>query len=118
MNQHLKKVYAGISVAVSLTMGLCRVQAQASRDSSWQKEAETRLQAIYTHGEFRPQKFQPEWLSDSSGYTIEEQSPTADKTIRSSYDVRTGTHRSERWGGQAIRARTVVFARRKERAGV
>jgi dipeptidyl-peptidase-4 len=91
MNQHLKKVYAGISVAVSLTMGLCRVQAQASRDSSWQKEAETRLQAIYTHGEFRPQKFQPEWLSDSSGYTIEEQSPTADKTIRSSYDVRTGT---------------------------
>ena len=90
MNQPLTKAYACISVVVSLAMGICHLQAQSPHDSSWQKEAEARLQAIYTRGEFRPQKFQPEWLADSSGYTVEERDPKTDKMIRISYDVRTG----------------------------
>jgi len=94
MNKNLTTACTCISVAASLVTGSGRLAAQSSRDSSWQKEADTRLQAIYTRGEFRPQKFQPEWLSDSSGYTVEERDPAGDGMVRVSYDVRTGA-RSE-----------------------
>lgn len=90
MNQPLTKTSACISIAVSLAVGICRLPAQSPHDLSWQKEAEVRLHAIYTRGEFRPQKFQPEWLPDSSGYTVEERDPKTDQMIRISYDVRTG----------------------------
>jgi len=71
-------------------MGMSHAQAQSPHNTSWQQPAEARLQAIYTRGEFRPQKFQPEWLPDSSGYTVEERDPITDQLVRRSYDVRTG----------------------------
>ena len=81
---------SSISVVISLAMGVCDVHAQGVRDSSWQKEAESRLKGIYERGEFRPQLFQARWNPDSSGYTIEELDPNTNKMIRATYNVRTG----------------------------
>lgn len=92
-----------MAVAVSLAMGMSHVQAQSPHNTSWQQPAEARLQAIYTRGEFRAQKFQPEWLSDSSGYTVEERDPTTDQPVRRSYDVRTGL-RTEAKSGEGVPA--------------
>ena len=92
-----------MAVAVSLAMGMSHVQAQSPHNTSWQQPAEARLQAIYTRGEFRAQKFQPEWLSDSSGYTVEERDPTTDQLVRRSYDVRAGL-RTEAKSGEGVSA--------------
>ncbi len=89
MIQHLSLTYLYMSAVISLTIATCHAQDQPSNDS-WQKETESRLKAIYERGEFRPVKFQAEWLSDSSGYTVLERDPQTDMTIRVSYDVRTG----------------------------
>ena len=92
-----------MAVVVSLAMGMGHVQAQSPHNTSWQQPAEARLQAIYTRGEFRAQKFQPEWLSDSSGYTVEERDPTTDQLVRRSYDVRAGL-RTEAKSGEGVSA--------------
>ncbi len=89
MIQYPKVVNASIAILASLAMGVCHVQAQTSRDSSGQQETESRLKAIYERGEFRPQKFQAEWLPDSSGYTVQERDPKTDKGSRTTYSVRT-----------------------------
>ena len=82
--------FASIPLVISLAMGICHVQAQTSRNSSWQQETESRLKAIYERGEFRPRMFQAEWLADSSGYTVQEQDQKTDTRTRARYDVRTG----------------------------
>lgn len=53
-------------------------------------QAETRLRAIYDRDEFRPKRFQAEWLPDSSGYTVLESAPDAKKQVRVRYDVAGG----------------------------
>jgi len=53
-------------------------------------QVEARLRAIYDRDEFRPQTFQAEWLSDSSGYTVLEPAPDAKKQVRVRYDVVSG----------------------------
>ena len=64
--------------------------AQAKRDASWRPEVESRLKAIYERGEERPARFSAEWLPDSSGYTVDQRAPGADKATKATYDVRTG----------------------------
>lgn len=86
----MQQYLINISIVVFLAIGDCHVQAQTSRDSSWQEETEFRLKAIYERGEFRPQKFQAEWLPDSSGYMVQERDPKTDTMIGAIYDVRTG----------------------------
>ncbi len=81
---------ACISFVVFLALGLKQVQAQTDRADSWRESTEDRLKAIYERGEFRPQRFQAEWLPDSSGYIVEERDPTTDKIHKVRYDVRTG----------------------------
>ena len=76
--------------ALFLLMGICGAPAQAAEERSWQPETESRLKAIYDRGEFRSQRLQVEWLSDSSGYTVQERDPASDKMIRVAYHVRTG----------------------------
>jgi dipeptidyl-peptidase-4 len=85
---HHSTVIVRLAFAVSLTIGICDLQAQKPQDSSWQTETESRLRAIYTRGEFRPRRFQAEWLPDSSGYTVQERDPKTNKMIVASYDVR------------------------------
>ena len=90
MTHHRTMAHASISVMISLAVGICLAQAQSLRDLSWQQETEFRLKAIYERGEFRPKKFQAQWLIDSSGYTVQEQDPKTDKMISAIYDARTG----------------------------
>ena len=66
------------------------------------KEAESRFRAIYERDEFRPRRFQAEWLPDSSGYTVLESAPEAKEQVRARYDVASGQ-------------RTVLDASRQEK---
>ncbi len=98
-----------ISILVSLAMGACNVKAQSSLDASWRSETEARLKAIYERGEFRPQKFQADWLTDSSGYTVQERDPKTDKMIKAAYDVQTGQRTELKFEeGQQLEPRKLV----------
>ncbi len=90
MKPIIPTTYPCVFVLVFMAIGVCGVQAQTSPDSLWQKETESRLKAIYERGEFRPEQFRAEWMADSSGYVVEERDSKTDRTVRVSYDVRTG----------------------------
>ena len=94
MNKPSTSFYAAVSIVIALAMVVNQVQAQSSQDASWQKQTESSLKAIYERGEFRPQKFQADWLADSSGYAVQELDPKTDKMLRITYSVRNG-ERSE-----------------------
>ena len=83
-----------ISLVISLWLSACHAQAKSTQTATWLKQTESRLTAIYERGEFRPQKFQAEWLADSSGYTVQELDPKTEKVIGIHYSTRTG-ERSE-----------------------
>lgn len=83
-------IHAAIAALLSLTPGVCELRAQGLPDTSWQQETESRLKGIYERGEFRPRRFDAEWLPDSSGYTLQERDPQTDQLTRVRYDVRTG----------------------------
>jgi dipeptidyl-peptidase-4 len=59
-------------------------------DSSWTKQAESRLKAIYDRVEFRAKKFEARWLPDSSGFTVEQLDSATKKSTLVRYNVRTG----------------------------
>ena len=88
MNKPSATFYVSLSIVIAFAMGARQVQAQPTDNTSWQKETEYRLKAIYERGEFRPQKFQADWLADSSGYIIQERDPKTDKMVRVTYSVR------------------------------
>lgn len=77
-------------VALSLAIGIRGFASESAPGSAWQAEAESRLKAIFDAGEFRAQKFQAQWLTNSSGYTVQERDPKTKETIRTTYQVRTG----------------------------
>lgn len=68
--------------------------AQTAKESSWQNHAEPRLKGIYERGEFRPKSFRPNWLSDSSGFLLDEADPVTQKQTNWFYDVLTGSRRT------------------------
>lgn len=68
--------------------------AQTTNDSSWQSHAEPRLKGIYERGEFRPKSFRPNWLSDSSGFLLDEADSDTQEQTAWFYDVLTGLRRS------------------------
>lgn len=90
MNRKLAIACTCFTVAILLAFGSCTVHAQTTRDASWRAHAQDRLQAIYERGEFRPKKFQAEWLADSSGFTIQQLDPQTNETVEVRYDVHTG----------------------------
>ena len=90
MTQAYPFSYAWLSVVFSLALGMSHIQAETTVDTSWQPAVEARLKAIYDRKEFRHQKFQAEWLLDSSGYTVQERDPQSNTMIKVTYLVRTG----------------------------
>jgi dipeptidyl-peptidase-4 len=78
-----------IAVAVAWSVGFATLHGQASPDQLLD-HAESRFRAIYDRDEFRPKRFQAEWLPDSSGYTVLEPVPGAKEPVRALYDVATG----------------------------
>lgn len=83
-------VYAALSVAMSLVFGVSEIQGQGFRDSTLQKETESRLRGIYERGEFRPLIIRPQWMPDSSRFSVEERDPKTNQMIRTTYLTRTG----------------------------
>ena len=82
--------YGCTSAVIFVASGLCLAQSQTPRDSSWQKETENRLKAIYERGEFRPPSLQAQGLSDSSAYTEQKRDPSTGKMTSATFDVCTG----------------------------
>ncbi len=78
-------------LAVLTAESIC---AQTAKESSWQSHAEPRLKGIYERGEFRPKSFRPNWLSDSSGFLLEDADPVTQKQTNWFYDVLTGSRRT------------------------
>jgi len=60
---------------------------------AWYATAEARLKAIYDRGEFRAKAYRPTWLSDSSGFVVEETDPATGKPTQWFHDVTTGARR-------------------------
>ncbi len=77
-------------VALFMAIEIRGLATQNDPDSTWQTDAESRLKAIFDRGEFRAQKFQAQWLTNSSGYTVQERDPKTKDAIRTTYQVRTG----------------------------
>ena len=68
------------------------------------EKAESRLRAVYEHGEFRAKRFRADWLPDGSGYTVSEQVPRAKEPVLVQYDAASGK-------------RTVLDSPRKKEGG-
>ncbi|MEQ1826412.1 MAG: hypothetical protein ABL921_10715, partial [Pirellula sp.] len=68
--------------------------AQTAKDSTWRSHAEPRLKSIYDRSEFRAKSFRPNWLSDSSGFLVDEVDPSTNKQTTWFYDSKSGERRS------------------------
>lgn len=89
--QRLLAVLVAIYLAV---LGAATLNAQTATDVSWQSHAEARLQAIYNRGEFSAKRVQPKWLSDSSGFLLDEVDPITKEVATWFYDAQTCERRS------------------------
>lgn len=69
-------------------------RAQSAPEPTWQSHAEPRLKSIYESGEFRAKSIQPKWLSDSSGFLLDELDPSTEKQTTRFYDAKSGERRS------------------------
>ncbi len=85
------------SVVLQLTVfNLLAIQtlpAQTNKIATWQSHAEPRLKSIYERGEFRGKSIQPKWLSDSSGFLIDEVDPVTSKQTTWFHDVASGARK-------------------------
>lgn len=78
-----------IFLAVVSVHALCHLRDLPAQET-WYATAESRLKAIYERGEFRAKAFRPTWLSDSSGFVVEEPGPASGKQAQWFHDVTTG----------------------------
>ncbi len=70
------------------------VAGQTANGTTWQSHAELRLKSIYDRGEFRAKNFKPNWMSDSSGFLIDDVDPSTKSPMTWFYDSKTGERRS------------------------
>ncbi len=67
--------------------------SQTTEGLNWQNKAVERLKAIYDRGEFRAKTYRPTWMSDSSGFVIEEQAKNTKDKIYWFHDAKSGARR-------------------------
>jgi dipeptidyl-peptidase 4 len=82
----LLQIFTGLEVQTS--------SAQTAKDSSWLSHAEPRLKSIYERGEFRAKSLQPKWLSDNSGFLVDEVDAITKQQTTWFYDAKTGERRA------------------------
>lgn len=63
------------------------VAQQTANESSWPTHVEARLKAIYDRSEFRAKNFQPKWLSDSTGFVVDEVDSNTKESTKWFYDT-------------------------------
>ncbi len=78
--------------------------AQSTENTNWHEHAEPRLKSIYERGEFRAKSVQPQWLSDSTGFLVDEVDPSTGKQATWFYDAKSGERRSATDDEKAIGA--------------
>jgi len=71
-------------------------RAQTTENSHWHSKMQERLKAIYERGEFRAKGFRPKWLSDSSGFVVQNQNTETKETTSLFHDLKSGEERT--WG--------------------
>jgi dipeptidyl-peptidase-4 len=91
VSQRLPALLVAIYLAVLVAT---TSNAQSANDASWQSHADSRLQAIYSRGEFSAKRFQPQWLSNSWGFLLDEIDPSTTEQATWFYDAETGERRS------------------------
>ena len=69
------------------------LSAQTCDGSNWQSKAVERLKAIYDRGEFRVKNYRPTWLSDGSGFVIEEVDVNTNKATQWFHEAQSGERR-------------------------
>ena len=72
MNKQALIAFAIVTLAISNAPNSGDLFARQINGPNWQEAAQNRFQGIYDRGEFKPPKFEPQWLDDSSGYTVSE----------------------------------------------
>ena len=95
---HRARSWLRAATAICVMTVVHESQAQASDGSNWQSKAVERLKAIYDRGEFRARNYRPTWLSDSSGFVIQEQDPKAKETTHWFHDAESGQRRVRKPG--------------------
>ncbi len=81
-------------MALSLCLVMVsRLHAQQNPRVYWWEPTIERIRAIYERGEFRGNRFEGEWLADSSGYVVREHGSGDDAPRRVIYDVTSGKPR-------------------------
>lgn len=91
---HLQRLVTALLLTTMFTVLATQIsRAQTSNDATWQNHAEIRLKSIYERGEFRAKSVQPRWLSDSSGFSVDEVDPSTSKQKTWFYDAKTGERR-------------------------
>ena len=101
----------------TLFLSIGTLAAQPHDDSSWQEVAHARLKAIYEDGAFRARDIRPEWLRDSSGYTVRERDLQTNRMSVWRYDVRTGKRTKAEPPNKPDRLRSPNGKKRLERKG-
>ncbi len=95
--KHINTVFpwnAGIIfLAIVSVHALCNLRDLPAQET-WYATAESRLKAIYERGEFRAKAFRPTWLSDSSGFVVEEPDAATGKPTQWFHNVTTGARRA------------------------
>ena len=89
MNHRRSRRFGSLLAIVAAAVAPPDVRSQTAHEALL-KQAESRLRAIYDRDEFRPRRFQADWLPDSSGYTVLESAPDAKEQVRARYDVASG----------------------------
>ena len=86
----LRSVFTITFGLLTLCSAIDTASAESPQDLSWQEQASWRLKAVYDRKEFEPIEFQPQWLPDSSGFTIQEPQAGSKQVTTWRYDVRSG----------------------------
>ncbi|WDQ15271.1 S9 family peptidase [Rhodopirellula sp. P2] len=95
MHSRLKVLTLFSVAAFAITMNTNTTLAQSAGPHSAStaellERSRPRLEGIYAKGEMRPQRFEAQWLRDSTGMVIREQDVDSDETVRAIYDVNSG----------------------------
>jgi dipeptidyl-peptidase 4 len=92
MNLFYRCVLVPLALTLSFAFGTATrdIVAQTANESNWQLHAEARLKSIYDRGEFRAKNVRPIWLSDNSGFVVDEVDPNTKRSTAWFYAATTG----------------------------
>jgi len=101
--KHTNMTLFAFALSPLAILGAAETPAEAVRRQL--AEVEPRIRAIYERREFRAAEFSAEWLSDSSGYRIQEYDPKINERVERIYEVHAGETATEAKGKEIPKVR-------------